>query len=271
MTHPFDFLLSALHYSTFDFFEPPLFNPLDDLRNEYARPGHKARSPDLPSVVRGAKDLSDCAHIVTKPIRAKQQPLPQSRSAAPDNDHQRDDKRPIPTPANDSAEPKASADLHRSCHPEDLPLSLDSQFITLNFAQIARGFDQMLLDELGLLTGTREPVENCTLIRVESRNDCLKRATVSEQGNDLSDCFLGCAKTVKGGSLSLAESLIAEMTDEATFFERVDADVALGDAPSGWTDLVGAKYGVGFQATLPLGLISSKGLSRDPFFCQRAI
>lgn len=60
-------------------------------------------------------------------------------------------------------------------------MSLDSQFITLNLAQLTRSFDPVLLDQFGLLTSTTMPVEDSALIEVESNDDGLNRAAESQQ------------------------------------------------------------------------------------------
>ena len=76
MAHLFDLLSVALHYSMFDFVEPPRFNSLDDLGDQYLRPSYKPRSPWLSSLLRLAKYLSNCAHIRSKPVRTKQESFP---------------------------------------------------------------------------------------------------------------------------------------------------------------------------------------------------
>jgi hypothetical protein len=188
-----------------------------------------------------------------------------------DYHHQRADERQISTLGDDSSEPKTGADFHTHSHPESLPLSLDSQFIALDLAQLTRSFDQMLLHRLSLLSSTRQPVNHSAFVKVKSRDDSLNRAAVSEQGDDLSDDLLLSAKTVKGSPQARGESLFAEVADEATLFDGMNADVALGCVSSGRAVEVGAKYGVGVQTTILSCWKISKGLSWDSLICQRAI
>jgi hypothetical protein len=72
MAHKFDFLLAALHYSSFDFHQPTRFYSLDDLSDQYSGPSHHPRSPHLTRSLRLTKHFSDRAHIMHKTIGAKQ-------------------------------------------------------------------------------------------------------------------------------------------------------------------------------------------------------
>lgn len=94
---------------------------------------------------------------------------------------------------------------------------------------------------------------------------------MSEEGDDLSDDFLRRAKAVEGSTQARGESLFAEVTDEATFFDGMNADLAFGCVSSGRTVEVGAKYGLGVQTTILSCTKVSKGLSWDSLICQRAI
>jgi hypothetical protein len=131
---------------------------LDDLDDVEARPGHQAWRTPLPAPLLGAEDAREGRRITGQAIADQQQG--RNNGTAPNQLGQPHDQRQIPLRTDGAAQPQARADHERHRHPEDAALRLDPDLVGLHLLQVARLFDELLLEGLCVLARCGDPRPN---------------------------------------------------------------------------------------------------------------
>src|SRR5438270_2237868 len=254
----------ALHDAPLNAADTPLLVLFDHLRDEKARPSPQPRSAWLMRRQRLAKHLADRTDVSFQAIRAKQQAQRQSRCTSADFFNQRDDQGTITARRDCPTQPQPGADHHRHGHPNDAALLLDSQFIHLYLAEVARGGNQLLMHGLAMPASALLPVGNRALVERKGSDNGLPRAAVRKQGDDLSEAFIGVAQPVKRGAFGGGKSLVADRAFEAPFFLRMNGDVTFVHSASGRASKIRTKYAQWVQSHQSFRSGIQKGLSLDP-------
>jgi nitrous oxide reductase accessory protein NosL len=213
----------------------PLKNPhhpsssgvaLDDLSDHEAL---RQKEPGTPSPS-GAKRLAQYAQsllgVGCRPIGAKQKAPKRPTSAHPLKE--RPNQAAVAAHLHHAAQPQPATNRKCRGQPQDAADHADTQFVGLNMRQEhPSGLDEVFVDPLALPPTFALPAGDSAFVEAESRNYCLNRAAVGQQGHDGCDQLVGLVCPIECSTFGFAESLGASFAAIAPLFWAVYHNVAL--------------------------------------------
>jgi hypothetical protein len=188
VAQPFNRFRAALHDPSFDAFELLASISFDDLYNVEVGPFNQLGTPTLSAPTWFAENFFDLSRVARKSISDKEQASVQPTGGAFDPLDQFAEQTSIAHRSDAAAQPQTCGDFDGHRHPAHNPRKqLDTNLVHLDFAQLARLLDQMLVNSLAMSSTTFLPIDHRPFIYPEGENDGLNRTPARQQLKDQHD------------------------------------------------------------------------------------